>query len=287
MTRQWIWILILLWASPAVAASWEQPAAWGQSSGLGGNGTAFVNDHSAITVNPAGISILDRYSGGAAFIHEGDGAGFDLSVVDNRTSPMAMGVDYQNLKPRKGHAAAWGAVQKHRLTLSAAEFYGEKAYLGFSYHFRLDKMGAPQGLTETVKRKNHNFSTGLIVPVAEKANWSIVSRDILWFTKNAPDPTITSGIAWMPHPRVGLFVDVTQLTDNIRHWTGSVSTELLALDQIALRGAWRQDFYATGRPMTWNAGVGWYFPKGQMFYGFERRTGKVNVHVAGIEINLM
>ena len=128
MNTRWIWIVALsMLAEPAWARPWEQPTSWGQATGLGGSGTAFVNDHSAITVNPAGISILDRYSGGAAFAYEGDGAGFDLSVIDNRTSPMAMGIDYQNIKPRKGRSAAWGALQKHRLTLSAAELYGDKA----------------------------------------------------------------------------------------------------------------------------------------------------------------
>lgn len=259
---------------------------YGQGRGMGA-GTAVVADHSAIEMNPAGITQLPRYSIGMLFNHTGPGAGFGFSLLDNKTTGIGMGIDYRNTRPIEGHAKEFGSLVSHKLNIALGEYYEGKVHIGMGYNFRRDKLGIVNGVTQPTDLNNHNMYTGAIVPINEKLQLSLVSYDLAWFGDNAPPPRITSGAAWLPHEQVVLVVDVIQVTDNIRHWQTAVGADFLIKDSFALRGGWHEDFYKPVRRMTWSAGLAAFFQKGSLSYAFNTEPGKNFRHTLALEVNTM
>lgn len=259
---------------------------YGQGRGMGA-GVAVVADHSAIEMNPAGITQLPFYTVGSLFFHEETGAAFGFSLLDNRTTGIGMGLDYRNERPIEGRSREYGALLDHKLVIALGEYYEDKLHIGFAYVFEREKLGLANGVTQITKDNHHNLNVGLIVPVNQKLRMGIVGYDLAWFGDKAPPPRTTGGIGWLPHKYVVLVADVIQVSDNYKHWQGALGADFLIDEQFALRGGYHQDYWkATDRPITWSAGLGWFFPKGQLSYSFNTVVEKYFRHTLALEVRV-
>ena len=89
--------IFLLLSTSHLAYSQEE-VIHAQVQAMGQAGSVNPGDNSTITLNPAAISLNERYDYQAHFsISEGPDYSFASSVVDTKTAPFAMGMAYQRV----------------------------------------------------------------------------------------------------------------------------------------------------------------------------------------------